>query len=137
MPDIGAETDREDRSGGSKLCQLAVCCVRSGIGAGTYCSGAGIDPLLGLRANSELCNRFGPLGDHGSESSGRPVVASTNRWNCDGSAKGSVGESHVCGLGRVETLPRAVGLSTVASGNVRARVGDGSKDVSCELVHTG
>lgn len=100
-----------------------------------YCSGAGIEPLLDLRAKSELCSRFDPFGDQGSDSSGRPVVASTKRWNCEGSAKGSVGESQVCGLGLLDPPLRAVGLTTVASGNVRARVGEsskgGSKEVAC------
>lgn len=87
----------------------------------------GTEPLLDLRANSELCKRFGPFGDQGSVSSGRPVVASTKRWNCEGSAKGSVGESHVYGRGLLETLIRAVGLTIVVSGNVRDRVGEASK----------
>ena len=95
-----------------------------------------MEPLLGLRAKTELCNRFGPLGDHGSESSGSPVVASTKRWNCDGSAKGSVGDSHVCGRGLADML-RAVGLSTVVSGNVRARVGETSKAAPSELTRGG
>jgi hypothetical protein len=134
--DVGADTDREDVSGGSKLCQLAVWRVRSGIGAGMYCGGTGIEPLLDRRAKSELCNRFGPLGDHGSDSSGSPVVASTNKWNCEASANGSVGESHVCGLVLLEPPPRPVGLIMVVSGNVRARVGEtskgGAKDASCD-----
>lgn len=93
-----------------------------------YCGRTGTEPLLGRRAKSELCNRFGPLGDQGSDSSGSPVVASTNKWNCEASANGSVGESHVCGLCLLEPPLRAVGLITVVSGNVRARVGDTSKD---------
>lgn len=130
---MGADTDREDVSGGSKLCQLAVWFVRSGIGAATYCSGTGIEPLLGLRANSEPCNRVGPFGDQRAGSSGRPVVASTKRWNCEGSTNESVEESQVCGLGLLDPLPRAVGLTTVTSGDVRARVGGVSKNVSVEL----
>jgi hypothetical protein len=94
----------------------------------------GIAPLLGLRANSELCSRFGPLGDHGSESSGSPVVASTKRWNCEESAKGSVGESHVCGRGFFDALLLVVEFETVVSGNVRARVGEGSKGASSEFI---
>lgn len=136
MVDVGVDTDREDVSGGSKLCQLAVWRVRSGIGAGMYCGGTWIEPLLERRAKSELCNRFGPLGDQGSASFGRPVVASTNKWNCEASANGSVGESHVCGLGLLELLLRAVELVVVVCGNVRARVGEaskgGPKGVSCD-----
>jgi hypothetical protein len=90
--------------------------------------------LLGLRANSELCSLFGSLGDHGSESSGSPVVASTKRWNCEESAKGSVGESHVCGRGFFGALPLGVEFETVVSGNVRARVGEGSKGASREFI---
>lgn len=87
-------------------------------------------PLLGLRANKEPCMRFGPFGDQGSVSSGSPVVASANKWNCDGSSNGSVGDNQVCGRGLLETMLRVVGLEIVLSGNVRDRVGEAS---NCEL----
>lgn len=44
----------------------------------------------------------------------------------------------MCGRGLTDVLLRAVGLSTVVSGNVRARVGDASKGGKpCELERTG
>lgn len=64
--------------------------------------------LKDLRAKSEPSSRGDSSGEEDSVSSGRPVIASAKRWNCDMSVKGSVGESQVCGRTLSATFSRVV-----------------------------
>lgn len=126
--EAGVDTDR-NVDGGSKFCQSVRREDWLG-GAIEYWSGKGIMSLLLLRAKREPWSWGGAFGEKGSVSFGSPVVASAKRWNCETSENGSVGESHVCGRGRFDTLSRAVtveGLRVPDSGKVRARGGVVSK----------
>jgi hypothetical protein len=110
------------KGGGSKFCQSVLNC--RGVAAEVLWSGIGITSFALRRANNEPWSCGGPLGEKGSESSGSPVVASTNKENWEGSLNESVGESQVCGLGRFETPSRIAELAMLLSvGKVRARGG--------------
>ena len=61
---------------------------------------------------------MGLPGEDGPESSGRPVVASAKRKNCDASAKGLVGESDVQGRDSIEELSHVVVFRAVFAGDV-------------------